>query len=88
MTWCSKKTASPAAQRDLGDRHDLPFDLAGAGAEAKLGHVAQARRLAPAGIADEVLTSAAPQEMQVLASGGLWPHQSQTMRCSGSMKGW
>jgi hypothetical protein len=40
---------------DLEDGDDLALDLAGAAAEVDAGHVAQARRLAPAGVADEVL---------------------------------
>ncbi len=42
-------------QVHLGHRHDLPFHLAGAGAELDLGHVLDAGRLAPARGADQVL---------------------------------
>jgi hypothetical protein len=39
---------------DLSDRDQLALDLAGAAGEPELGHVAQPRRLAPAGVADLV----------------------------------
>ena len=42
------------AQMDFGHRNDFAFHLAGAGAELKLGHVAEARGFAPAGLADQV----------------------------------
>src|SRR5205807_5976730 len=35
---------------DLGDRHQLALDLAGAVGEAELGHVAQSRGFTPAGV--------------------------------------
>src|SRR5581483_4117998 len=42
------------AEMDFGDGHDFPFHLAGARAELKFGHVAEARRFAPAGLAYQV----------------------------------
>src|SRR5580692_5934469 len=39
---------------DLGYRNDFTFHLAGAGAETKLGHIAQARGFAPTGLAHQV----------------------------------
>jgi len=47
--------ALAGAERDVDERDDLALDLAGAVAEAELGHVAQARRLASARFADQVL---------------------------------
>ena len=42
------------AQVNFGHRNDLAFHLAGAGAELKLGHVAQARGFPPARFADQI----------------------------------
>src|SRR5580658_885738 len=39
---------------DLGYGNDFAFHLAGTGAETKLGHLAQARSFAPAGLAHQV----------------------------------
>src|SRR5580704_2042920 len=39
---------------DLGYGNDFAFHLAGTGAETKLGHIAQARGFAPAGLAHQV----------------------------------
>ncbi len=51
-----EKDAVALAEANLRDGDDFPFNLAGASvAEANFGHVAQPRRFAPAGIADEVL---------------------------------
>src|SRR5436190_1675154 len=41
-------------QRHFGHRHDLALDLAGAIAKVDLGHIANARRLTPARIADQI----------------------------------
>src|SRR5208282_5003262 len=41
-------------QIDLGHGYDLSFHLAGTRAEVDLGHVLDARRLAPAGFADQI----------------------------------
>ena len=88
-TWCSKKIESPAPEVDLGDRHDLPLHLAGAGAELDLRHVAQARRLAPPRVADQSLTSSgAPHDRQVSAVPSfMLLHHWHSIRTSGSLWG-